>query len=42
LREKGLLEAFSGKGTFVTNSTSQAIRRSLDLMTRIGQPEGFW
>jgi GntR family transcriptional repressor for pyruvate dehydrogenase complex len=41
LREKGLLEAFSGKGTFVTNSTSQAIRQSLDLMTRIGQPEGF-
>jgi GntR family transcriptional repressor for pyruvate dehydrogenase complex len=34
LREKGLLEAFSGKGTFVTNSTSQAIRQSLDLMTR--------
>ena len=41
LCEKGLLEAFSGKGTFVTNSTSQAIRQSLDLMTRIGQPEGF-
>ena len=41
LREKGLVEAFSGKGTFVTNSTSQAIRQSLDLMTRIGQPEGF-
>jgi GntR family transcriptional repressor for pyruvate dehydrogenase complex len=41
LREKGLLEAFSGKGTFVTNSTSQAIRQSLDLMTRIGQPESF-
>ena len=41
LREKGLLEAFSGKGTFVTNSTSQAIRQSLDLMTRIGQPEGL-
>ena len=41
LCEKGLLEAFSGKGTFVTNSTSQAIRQSLDLMTRIGQHEGF-
>ena len=41
LCEKGLLEAFSGKGTFVTNSTAQAIRQSLDLMTRIGQPEGF-
>lgn len=41
LCEKGLLEAFSGRGTFVTNGTSQAIRQSLDLMTRIGQPEGL-
>jgi GntR family transcriptional repressor for pyruvate dehydrogenase complex len=41
LCEKGLLEAFSGRGTFVRNSTSQAIRQSLDLMARIGQPEGL-
>src|SRR5437660_3412130 len=40
LREKGLVEAYSGRGTFVTNGTSQAIRQSLDLMIRIGQPEG--
>jgi len=26
LREKGLVEAFSGRGTFVTNGTSQAMR----------------
>lgn len=38
LREKGLVEAYSGKGTFVTNGTSQAIRQSLDLMLKIGQP----
>ena len=38
LREKGLVEAYSGKGTFITNATSQAIRQSLDLMMRIGQP----
>jgi GntR family transcriptional regulator, transcriptional repressor for pyruvate dehydrogenase complex len=38
LREKGLVEAYSGKGTFVTNATSQTIRQSLDLMMRIGQP----
>jgi GntR family transcriptional regulator, transcriptional repressor for pyruvate dehydrogenase complex len=38
LREKGLVEAYSGKGTFVTNGTSQAIKQSLDLMMRIGQP----
>jgi GntR family transcriptional repressor for pyruvate dehydrogenase complex len=41
LREKGLVESYSGKGTFVTNGTSQVIRQSLDLMTRFGQPEGL-
>jgi GntR family transcriptional regulator, transcriptional repressor for pyruvate dehydrogenase complex len=40
LTEKGLVEAFSGRGTFVTNGTSQAIRQSLDLMIRINQQEG--
>ncbi len=40
LREKGLVEAYTGRGTFVTNGTSQAIRQSLDLMMRIGQAEG--
>lgn len=40
LREKGLVEAYTGRGTFVTNGTSHAIRQSLDLMVRIGQPEG--
>jgi GntR family transcriptional regulator, transcriptional repressor for pyruvate dehydrogenase complex len=40
LREKGLVEAYSGRGTFVTDGTSQAVRQSLDLMMKIGQPEG--
>jgi GntR family transcriptional repressor for pyruvate dehydrogenase complex len=40
LREKGLVEAYSGRGTFITNGTSQAIRQSLDLMVKIGQPDG--
>ena len=40
LREKGLVEAFSGRGTFVTNGTSLAMRQSLDLMIRINQQEG--
>src|ERR1039457_6969008 len=40
LREKGLVEAYSGRGTFITNGTSQAIRQSLDLMIRINQQEG--
>jgi GntR family transcriptional repressor for pyruvate dehydrogenase complex len=40
LREKGLVEAYSGRGTFVTDGTSQAIRHSLDLMFKINQQEG--
>jgi GntR family transcriptional repressor for pyruvate dehydrogenase complex len=40
LTEKGLVEAFSGRGTFITDGTSQAIKQSLDLMIKIGQPEG--
>lgn len=41
LREKGLVEAYSGRGTFVTNGTSHAIRQSLDLLIRINQQEGW-
>ncbi|MFZ0278375.1 MAG: FadR/GntR family transcriptional regulator [Candidatus Sulfotelmatobacter sp.] len=37
LREKGLVEAYSGRGTFITNGTSQAARQSFDLMVKIGQ-----
>lgn len=40
LREKGLVEAFSGRGTFITDGTTHAVRQSLDLMVKIGQPEG--
>src|SRR5262252_3083370 len=40
LREKGLVEAYSGKGTFITDGTTQAVRQSLDLMVKIGQSEG--
>src|SRR5712692_3448962 len=40
LREKGLVEAYPGRGTFVTNGTSHAIRQSLDRMIRITQPDG--
>src|SRR5579871_4788716 len=40
LREKGLVEAYSGRGTFITNGTSQAIRQSFDLMMRIGSADG--
>jgi len=41
LREKGLVEAYSGRGTFITNGTSQAIRQSLDLMMKIGPQDGL-
>lgn len=37
LREKGLIEPCSGRGTFVTHGMSQIMRQSLDLMSKIGQ-----
>jgi len=40
LREKGLVEAYSGRGTFITDGTSQAARQSFDLMVKLGQTEG--
>ena len=41
LREKGLVEAYTGRGTFVTDGTSNAVRQSLDRMIRTGQPDGY-
>lgn len=41
LREKGLVEPYTGRGTFITNGTSQSIRQSLDRMVRIGSSEGL-
>ena len=40
LREKGLVEAYTGRGTFVTNGTSQSMRQSLNLITKINQADG--
>jgi GntR family transcriptional regulator, transcriptional repressor for pyruvate dehydrogenase complex len=40
LCEKGLVEARSGRGTFITDGTTQAVRQSLDLMIKIGT-DGF-
>ena len=39
LREKGLLEVYPGRGTFVTNTTSKSMRDSLDLMLKMGRTE---
>ena len=39
LAQKGLVEVHSGKGTFITNDTSLAMRNSLNLMIKIGGEE---
>jgi GntR family transcriptional repressor for pyruvate dehydrogenase complex len=41
LREKGLVEAYSGRGTFITNGTTQAMRQSIDWMMKVGQQDGL-
>jgi GntR family transcriptional repressor for pyruvate dehydrogenase complex len=41
LREKGLVEAHPGRGTFITNGSSHSIWQSLDRMIRDGQPEAM-
>ncbi len=40
LREKGLVEAYSGRGTFVTYGTSHVPGKPLDLRIRISEEEG--
>jgi GntR family transcriptional regulator, transcriptional repressor for pyruvate dehydrogenase complex len=40
LREKGLVEAYPGRGTFITNGTARSIQQTLDRMIRSGQTEG--
>jgi len=40
LREKGLVEAYPGRGTFIISDTSNTIRLTLDRMIRTGNPEG--
>jgi GntR family transcriptional repressor for pyruvate dehydrogenase complex len=40
LREKGLVEAYPGRGTFITNDTARSIQQTLDRMIRGGPAEG--
>ena len=40
LREKGLVEAYPGRGTFITSETSNSIRLSFDRMIKSGPREG--
>lgn len=39
LREKGLVQVQPGRGTFITDGTSRAVRHSLGLLMRIGGSE---
>ena len=41
LQEKGLVDAFPGRGTFVTNGTSNSMRRSLDRIIKSGDADGW-
>ena len=40
LREKGLVEILAGRGTFITDGTSDKIRNSLGLLMKIGNTKG--
>ena len=40
LREKGLVEAYPGRGTFITSGSSNSIRLTLDRMIKTGNAEG--
>lgn len=40
LREKGLVEAYPGRGTFIMDGASYPIRLSLDRMMKLGHAEG--
>ncbi len=39
LREKGMVEAYPGRGTFITSGTSQVLRQSFGLMLKMGGDE---
>jgi GntR family transcriptional regulator, transcriptional repressor for pyruvate dehydrogenase complex len=41
LQEKGLVDAFPGRGTFVTGGTSKSLRRSLDRILKSDEPDGW-
>ena len=40
LRQKGLVEIRPGRGTFITNGTSDTIRNSLSMLMKIGATKG--
>lgn len=40
LTQKGLVEVYPGRGTFITNGTSKAVRHSLGMMMQFGVEKG--
>ena len=40
LHEKGFVEAFPGRGTFIANGNSNSMRQSLDRILKSGTPDG--
>jgi GntR family transcriptional repressor for pyruvate dehydrogenase complex len=40
LHEKGLVEAYPGKGTFITSATSHSMRQTMGRLMKAGQSEG--
>ena len=40
LHEKGLVDAFPGRGTFITSGQSNSMRQSLDRILKSGQADG--
>lgn len=40
LREKGLVDVFAGRGTFITEQTAQAMRHSFGRILRLSQGDG--
>jgi GntR family transcriptional repressor for pyruvate dehydrogenase complex len=40
LHEKGLVDAFPGRGTFITNGDSNSMRQSLDRILKSGESDG--
>ena len=41
LREKGLVEIYMGRGTFIANGTSDLVRHTLDLLMKFDSTNGF-
>jgi GntR family transcriptional regulator, transcriptional repressor for pyruvate dehydrogenase complex len=41
LREKGLVEIYVGRGTFISNEKPDLVRQSLDLLLKVDSTKGF-